>query len=1729
MSVAAGTLVRPSLPVGWTRVLGAAVAAWLVAASIGQVVRSADAPAPARPPAAAPGEGAVAESLDGLPMAWVANAGQTDPAVRYLAQGMGYSTFLTDSEAVVRLDGAVVRLGFDGAASAPAVSTEQPLAATVSSFAGSDPSRWQSGAPTAAVVRYTEAWPGVDLTFRGRGSELEWDLHVAVGADPAVAGMAVTGADRIEVDGDRASLVVGDRELPLSIPAVWQTRPDGSRLERRAVWDLDDDVLRVLPVAWDPDLPGVIDPTLEWSTYLGGGVAGDGNDSAAGIALDDLGAVYVTGATYAMDFPTTAGAYDTSLDESGTDVFVSKLTADGSALAFSTLLGGSGEDRSVGLAVDDAGQAYVTGNTSDAATDFPTTSGAFDTTLDGANDVFVTKLDSTGGALLYSTLVGGSGGDLTGDRAGGVALDDDGHAYVTGFTHTPDFPTTAGAFDTVRDGISDVFVIKLDPAGSALVYGTLLGGSSSEEGHAIAVDGDGHAYLAGRTLDGTTDYPTTPGAADTTHNGTWDAYTTKLDPTGGALSYSTLLGGSANDLAAGIAVAASGQAYVTGVTASVATTQFPTTPGAFDTTANGSDDAFVTSLDAPGATLVYSTRLGGSQADAGRAITVDATGHAHVAGRTVDGSTDFPTTPGAFDTTPGGTDAFATKLDPTGSALAYSTLLGGAASVEVPNALAVGPAGDVYLAGSTGSSLSVGNDFPTTPGALDTSPSANSTDAFVTMLDPTGGALGFSTVLGGSRGLGNDEVTALAADATGIYFAGPSLYGNFPTTPGAYDTTPNGSDVVIGKLDPTGTTLLYSTFIGNHGNPEEIRDLAVDDEGNAYVVGTTYDALVAYPTTPGAFDTTHNGLTDAFLTKLDATGTALVYSTFLGGVGSDDGWGVAVDGDGRAHVTGTAGSGTGFPATAGAFDTTASATDAFVAKVEPDGGSLAYATFLGGSSTDQGRDVALDASGNAYVTGSTYLGLTAFPTTPGAFDTTHNGGGDLSEELPGEDVFVTKLNPAGSALTYSTYLGSSYQDRGAAIAVDAAGSAYVTGSTGYTFSSEDPPVELPTTPGAFDTTFNGGLADAFVTKLSATGGALAYSTFLGSEGDEYGSAIAVDADGFAYVVGATGANSVGGAPFPTTADALDPSRDQWDAFVTQVDDSGAELVYSSFLGGSRDDMGQALALAGDGRVAVGGRTQSTDLSVTPGAYDTSLPVNADAGFLSVFDLSLSPPVTPSGCNNTTVLGATVSWYPANPGAQSALKVACTFGNNPGSSQVSPSFTVHDANVVQYHNGAGRRVTNQAVVPSGATSIQMSTASNGIAGLTAWVNRPISGPGIAPRTFVRQISGTGLATLSQATVAAVGAGQTYTVENGSARILDDAAGAPASTTLTSASAGFTAADVGLSISGTGIEGGTTIDSVTSATEVELSEPATLAGPIVTLGATLVTSTTRQLTGASTTSTTRISSPAAAWKASDVGLRVSGRCTTGPSEQYNLPANVYVVSIVSGSIAVTTGGLLANWSSCNLTVGDPSATAPQTGEVVGQQVMQLDLHPALVPDAGECASAQPGAHALTVSWRNPGSFQGAGLSHEQPGLTGGTPTRAIGQLVFTSGAMSFSAFVLERGGFAPGDPIWDPHYDLQLPFVPWTTAMCPGSSTSPGLGFALTLQAVTASQAALPVGVGRPGTNQVRAIRTSATGGYTTTAYVRSDTGITFTPGTAFQRLCVYPTGSANAVDFGCGNG
>jgi hypothetical protein len=361
---------------------------------------------------------------------------------------------------------------------------------------------------------------------------------------------------------------------------------------------------------------------------------------------------------------------------------------------------------------------------------------------------------------------------------------------------------------------------------------------------------------------------------------------------------------------------------VTGNTNSV---DFPTTPGAFDTTYNGFEDAFVTKLNATGSALVYSTFLGGTGNDLGAGIVAGTRGRAYVTGNTT--SVDYPTTRGAFDRTfnggafPG--DAFVTKLNATGSALVYSTFLGGMNEDE-GNGITVLDR-RVYVTGNTQSA-----DYPTTQGAFDTTLDGNG-DAFVTKLNATGSALAYSTFLGGAS---FDQGNGIAVLDRRAYVTGSTFSDDFPTTPGAFDRTFNSgagaSDVFVTKLNATGSALTYSTFLGGTGD-DQGNGIAVLDR-RAYVTGLNFS--FDFPTTQGAFDTTYNGRTEAFVTKLNAAGSALDYSTFLGGMNEDEGRGIAVDGEGRAYVTGNTNS-SDFPTTPGAFDTTYNGgfSDGFVTKL----------------------------------------------------------------------------------------------------------------------------------------------------------------------------------------------------------------------------------------------------------------------------------------------------------------------------------------------------------------------------------------------------------------------------------------------------------------------------------------------------------------------------------------------------------------------------------------------------------------------------------------------------------------------------------------------------------------------------------------------------------------------------------------------------------------------------
>jgi Beta-propeller repeat len=482
-------------------------------------------------------------------------------------------------------------------------------------------------------------------------------------------------------------------------------------------------------------------------------------------------------------------------------------------LVYSSYLGGGEKygDNAYAIAVDQAGDAYVTG--SSFYSNFPITPGAFQGKAQSRGPfdttAFVTEFNPSGSGLVYSTYLSGSGNETVGF---GIAADSAGNAYVTGRTTSNGFPTTPGAFDATGNG---VFVTKLNPSGSGLVYSTLFG-TQTGEGSAIAVDSSGNAFVTGDVS--SKGFPTTPGAFKTSGEG---AFVTKIDPTGTGLAYSTFLAGS-GDGGAGIAVDQAGNAYVAGGTDSG--NSFPTTPGAFRTSGGG---AFVTKLDPAGAGLVYSTLLGDPDAYAA-AIAIDPAGDAYVAGETT--SAKFPTTPGAFQVAFQGNPkaeptGFVTKLDPGGTKQVYSTYLGGATGqgrCECGGAtgIAVDAAGDAFISGRTGSKT-----FPTTTGALQRRKPAGQGyggSGFVSGLNPAGSALVYSTYLGG---YGDDGAEALAVDPAGrVYVTGTTISSNFPTTPGALQRKNHsggyGYAAFVTKLDPSGPPLagLATRGIERRGN-----------------------------------------------------------------------------------------------------------------------------------------------------------------------------------------------------------------------------------------------------------------------------------------------------------------------------------------------------------------------------------------------------------------------------------------------------------------------------------------------------------------------------------------------------------------------------------------------------------------------------------------------------------------------------------------------------------------------------------------------------------------------------------------------------------------------------------------------------------------------------------------------------------------------------------------------
>lgn len=661
------------------------------------------------------------------------NRGQAASNAKFVARGEGYVLLLTDrgepvlalnghqrqaalgAEREPQIDGAeevqgtgertVLRLGFASSNPTPEVQGEERLPGHSNYLIGNDPQKWFTDVPHYARVRYREVFPGVDVLYYIRNQQLEYDFIVQPGKNPDSVRIAVEGAEAI-TQGASGGLTLRTAAGPVRLhkPVAYQ---QGRYEEREVACDyvVDGDEVRFALGGYDRSKPLRIDPVLSYSAVL--------DADLRAIVVDATGNSYLAGSTPATNFPITAGVVQ-SQSGGAWDALIAKLDPTGSDILYATYLGGDAYDTADGIALDSNGNVIVAGSTSSA--DFPV-SRAFQSTLLGERDAFVSKLDPTGAQLLYSSYLGGSGPDW----ATGIAVDTNGRVLVTGETDSSNFPTTNGAFQQAYGGgDADAFIAKLDvtKSGSASrLFSTYLGGSAEDSGSGIAVDSAGFALVTGSTR--STDFPASKGFQPSCASCAieWDAFVTKLNFDGTALVYSTFLGGSGRDVGESIAVDAAHNAYIAGETQS---RNFPTTPGAFQTSLRGTGDGFVTKLNALGSGLVYSSYLGGSEYDKSTGIAVDTVGNAFVTGFSY--STDFPTVNplqgyggGFCEDGWGGYypcgDAFVAQMNASGSASIFSTQLGGGAD-DSAAAIAVDTVGNAYVAGAAGDA------FPVTPNAF---------------------------------------------------------------------------------------------------------------------------------------------------------------------------------------------------------------------------------------------------------------------------------------------------------------------------------------------------------------------------------------------------------------------------------------------------------------------------------------------------------------------------------------------------------------------------------------------------------------------------------------------------------------------------------------------------------------------------------------------------------------------------------------------------------------------------------------------------------------------------------------------------------------------------------------------------------------------------------------------------------------------------------------------------
>jgi hypothetical protein len=968
----------------------------------------------------------MAESFQHLPLAFERNTGQAPAAADFVARGAGYGVALSRGNAHISLRGAeeaapaAIDLRLAGARNNPKAAGRQALPGKVNYFIGSDPARWRTGIPTFGRVEYSGVYAGVDLAYYGRQGRLEYDFVVAPGADPSVIRLALEGARRVRVgSGGDLEMETGGARIGFRKPVSYQEIDGARRIVESRYKLAGSNQVGFWLGSYDRRYPLTIDPSLVYSTYLGG----SGFDYGTAIAVSKAGNAFVTGYTSSLDFPTVNA--EQSFFMSYSAIFVAELAANGESLVYATYLGGSDYDYPYAIAVDSTGAAYVTGLTE--SSDFPVMNALY-SSLNGPEDAFVTKFSPGGGALTYSTYLGGSGSDY----ALGIAVDSGHNAYVAGTTQSGDFPTTAGAYQTAA-GSSCSFVAKIDAAGSALTWATYFGQSCSAEATALAVDSQQAVYLTGAAFPG---LPVTSGAPQSTFGGgEHDAFMAKLDNAGANLLYCTYLGGSQNDSGTSIAVNSSGDAYATGLTQS---TDLPATGSALQTASGGGYDAFVAELNSTGTAWQYLTYLGGQRDDYGYGIALDSSGDAYVAGYTLSNNlkivasvqpglagnqhvlykttasgktwtasdTGLPFTPTVIAVDPA-SDSHWIAATPEGL---YQSTDSGAAWQATSGfvganmyGVAFSPAGgtvyasnftQIYSSADSGATWTFQGVAPCAAANLAVSPSS-----------PTTLYLGYSC---GAQSIDGGQTWATLNDLDGVFFNAIAIDPQSQDT--IYAATSTG---LYGSTD--GAQSWTAQNIAGLQSPN-VTAVAINPKKPADVYAAANGSVYASTNSGGAWTLKSTGLTaHANSLAIAASKPAVLYAGTTAGVF------VTTDSAAKWKAAGETGESISLVAAdAHASDTAYAATsvnpDAFAAKINPTGTALLYETFLGGTGLDYALGIALSSTGNAYITGSAQS--PDFPSTAKALQTATGASRSAG--------FVASISAKTPACSYNASPGSAF-------------------------------------------------------------------------------------------------------------------------------------------------------------------------------------------------------------------------------------------------------------------------------------------------------------------------------------------------------------------------------------------------------------------------------------------------------------------------------------------------------------------------------------------------------------------------------------------------------------------------------------------------------------------------------------------------------------------------------